>query len=256
MFLRNHFLFRPRREVEGTPADVGLPYEDVTFATSDGIRIHAWWMPRDGARHTLLWFHGNAGNVGHRLGEAEQLHALGLSTLLVDYRGYGRSEGKPTEVGLYRDADAALAWLERERGLERDRIVLYGRSLGAAVAADLAAREPGFAALVAVTPFTSLRDVAPRVMRLPGVRWLAGRGFDVERRIADVSIPVLVVQGAEDTLTPPEMGRRIHAAAPEPKTYLEVPGGGHMSTHLVGDPAGFGDELRAFLEGLRPQTGT
>ncbi len=247
MFLRDRFLFLPLRKVEGTPTDVGIDHEDVTLATSDGLRIHAWWMPCEGARHTLLWFHGNAGNVGHRLGEAEQLHALGLSALLVDYRGYGRSEGKPSEAGLYRDADAALAWLERDRGLRRSEIVLYGRSLGAAVAVDLAAREPGFAALVAVTAFTSIRDVAPRVMRLPGVRWLAGKGFDVERRIARITSPVLVVQGAEDNLTPPEMGRRVHAAAPEPKTYVEVPGGGHMSTHLVGDPMGFGEELRQFL---------
>jgi len=247
MFLRDHFLFRPRREVEGTPADVGLVHEDVFLATADGPRIHAWWIPHEEAALSLLWFHGNAGNVGHRLGEAEQLHALGVNTLLVDYRGYGRSEGKPSEAGLYRDADAALAWLEEERGLARSRIVLYGRSLGAAVAADLAARESGLAGLVVVTPFTSLRDVAPRSVRFPGVRWLAGKGFDVERRIAEVDLPVLVVQGGADTLTPPEMGRRIHAAAPEPKTYVEVPGGGHMSTHLVGEPAGFGEDLRTFL---------
>jgi uncharacterized protein len=253
--LRDRFIYRPRRDIEGTPAEIDVAHEDVDLVANDGVRLHAWWMPREKAKFTFLWFHGNAGNVGHRLGEIAQLSALGVSLLLVSYRGYGRSGGRPSEQGLYRDADAGLAWLEEEQGLPRSGIVLYGRSLGAAVATDLAVRSPGFAGLVLLTPFTSMRDVAPRVIRIPGVRWLAGRGLDLLGKIPDVTCPILIVQGGADEMTPPEMGHRIHAAARAEKTLHVVPGGGHMSTHVEGEGGGFGSALLAYLSGLiRPSS--
>jgi pimeloyl-ACP methyl ester carboxylesterase len=248
-FLRRFFTYQPHRDVGGTPADAGLAFEEIPLRTSDGIRIVAWWIPAAGARLALLWFHGNAGNMGHRVREAEQLHRLGVSSLLVEYRGYGRSEGRPSERGLALDAEAALAWLEGEGGVPRDRIVLYGRSLGAAVAGDLASRATGFAGLVLVTPFTSLRDVAPRKVRLPFARWLAGPGYDLESRMSGITCPTLIVAGGADDLTPLDMAERLRDAGTTARLHV-VSGGGHLSTHLERDDGrpGFAEELRAFLD--------
>jgi len=152
-----HFVYFPEREIVLTPESYGLRYEDVELRPSDGVKLHGWYVPGEPGRPVVLFFHGNAGNISHRVENIAFLHRLGLGVMIFDYRGYGRSEGVASEAGITLDARAALAWLE-ERGLPPGRLIYFGRSLGAAVAVQLAS-EVSPAGLVLETPFTSLRDL-------------------------------------------------------------------------------------------------
>lgn len=251
------FIFFPERRLLATPADVGLEYEDLRFAAADGTRLHGWFVPGR-ARTPLLWFHGNAGNVGDRVDLLADLHhELRVAILILEYRGYGASEGTPSEAGLYLDARAALAALAERLAVPPARIVLFGQSLGAAVAVELARREPP-AGLVIESPFTSVADMARHhYARLPVWPLLRGR-FDSLKRIADVDAPLLVVHGADDDIVPARMGERLFAAAREPKRLLLVPGAGHNDAYLVGREE-YLAALREFLGGLpaaRPGDGS
>ena len=246
--MKNRFIFFPQRGVPATPADVGLAFEDVAFTASDGVRLHGWWIPREGARHTLLWFHGNAGNIGGRVGGIADLSRFPVNLFVFDYRGYGASDGRPSEAGVYLDADAALAVVEERFGVSRGEIVLYGRSLGGAVAIDLAARKPGFAGVVIVGAFNALRDMAPRAVPLPFVGLVVRKDFDSAAKIGGVKGPFLFVHGTADDVVPIELGRRLFDAAPEPKTWREVEGADH--DRLRANEAGFGPALRTFLADL------
>jgi hypothetical protein len=152
-------IFYPTVTLAATPRDWGLDYQDLVLSTEDGVRLHGWYIPAEGSQRVLLFFHGNAGNISHRGESIAIFHRLGLSVLIIDYRGYGRSEGTPSEDGLYRDARAAWRWITEEQGLPAEQIVLFGRSLGGAVAANLAAEvQPG--GLILESSFSSARDAA------------------------------------------------------------------------------------------------
>jgi fermentation-respiration switch protein FrsA (DUF1100 family) len=206
------------------------------------VRLHAWWVPSANARVSTLLLHGNAGNLTHRAPYMLLLKAAGSSVLALDYRGYGRSDGRPSEKGLYADADAAYEHL-KSRG---SPIVIHGESLGSAVAVELACRRP-CAGLVLEAPFTSARDVAATV--LPGIGPLLVSGFDSKQRIARLRTPLLVLHGDRDEVIPFRLGRALFDAAPEPKTFWTVRGAGHND--LV-DAAGleYRDRLRRFYESL------
>ena len=234
----------PDRQLGGTPADLGLAYDEVGLTTEDGVRLHGWFVPHEHARATVIFFHGNAGNIGDRLGTLRMFHDLGLNVLLFDYRGYGRSEGRPGERGTYRDASAAWEYLTAERGIAADSIVLYGRSLGGAVAAWLAARvSPG--ALVLDSTFTSVPDLAAELYPFLPARWLSRFRYDSRRRLDEIRTPVLVIHSRDDEIIPYTHGRALFAAASEPKAFVTL-GGGHNNAHST-DRETFREGLADFL---------
>lgn len=232
--LQPAMVFLPSRALEATPRDWGLEYKDVWLRTEDGVRLHGWYLPHPQARRVLLFFHGNAGNISHRQASLEIFQRLGLNVLILDYRGYGRSEGRPSERGLYRDARAAWDYLVAERGVSPADIVLFGRSLGGAVAAQLASQvRPG--ALILESGFSSARDLARAIY--PILSWLIVPRFDFDTvaRMRTVACPVLVLQSRDDEIIPFALGRRVYEAAPEPKR-LHVLRGDHNGGFLLSQP--------------------
>jgi len=227
-------VFYPSPDLHTTPSDAGLPYEDVTFP-SDGNELHGWYLPgRD--EHVVLWMHGNAGNIADRVEMAAVMREkLGVSSFLVDYRGYGKSTGRPTEKGLYEDAAAAFKWLAEEKGTNPTSIVLYGHSLGSPVAVDLAlgaGKDAG--GLVLESPFTSARDIARMIYGGLPVDRLMSLKLDNIGRIGDVSMPVLVIHGVADNTIPFAMGKKVFDSASEPKQFLPVAGADHSDCYIVG----------------------
>jgi fermentation-respiration switch protein FrsA (DUF1100 family) len=233
----------PGRQLEATPEAVGLDYEDVWLDTRDGVRIHIWFVPADSTR-TVLYFHGNAGNISHRLYTIRQLHELGRSVFIIDYRGYGESDGRPDEDGLYRDAEAAWQYLTDVRGIAAEDIVVYGRSLGGSLAAWLAAeRRPG--ALVLDSSFTSVPDAGQEAYPWLPVRLLSRFRHATVEHVAKVNAPVLVVHSRTDDIIPFHHGKALFDAANEPKSFLELRGG-HNDAHLTSETA-YVDGLGTFL---------
>jgi hypothetical protein len=212
------------REVVATPRQAGLDYEDVRLVTADGVALHGWFVPRSQARGTVLFLHGNAGNISHRLDSLQMFHRLGYSTLIIDYRGYGNSGGKPSEQGTYRDAEAAWRYLTETRRIPADTIVLFGESLGGAVAAWLASQHrPG--ALVIASGFTSVPDLAVKFYPYLPVRWLSRFDYGTRAYLRTVEAPVFIAHSPEDEIVPYQHGRALYDAAKEPKQFLELSGG-------------------------------
>jgi uncharacterized protein len=236
----------PGRELTATPAGIGLAYEDVAIDTADGLRLHGWFIPASSPR-VLLFFHGNAGNISHRLASIRQFHDLDLSILIIDYRGYGESESKPSESGLQRDAEAAWRYLTGTRNVAPANVVIFGRSLGGAVAAWLAARtQPG--ALIVESAFTSVPDIAREVYPWLPVRWLSRLQHATRDYVPEVRCPVLVIHSRDDEIIPYHHGEQIFAAANEPRALLTI-SGGHNDA-FVGDEERYLEGLRGFLSGL------
>jgi len=231
-----------------TPADRGLAWEAVTLTTEDDVALDAWWVPAPEPRASLLFFHGNAGNISHRLESIAQFHGLGLSVLIVDYRGYGRSEGRPSEAGTALDARAAWQWL-RDAGNETDEIVVFGRSLGAAVAAELAAsleeQQAAPAAVILESPFRSVPALAQDLYPFLPVRWLARIDYPVETYVTQISAPLLVIHSHDDEIIPFAQGEAVYRAAQQPKQLLEIQGG-HNTGFLDSEPA-YSEGIDAFL---------
>jgi len=220
----------PGRALTATPGDVGFDYQDVTFTTNKGVRLHGWFVPAEDASTTVLFLHGNAGNISHRLESIAIFRELGLNVFIIDYRGYGQSEGKPSEQGTYTDARAAWEYLVSDRHVTPDRIVLFGRALGGAVASRLAAQTTP-AAVILESTFTSAPDMAYRLYPFLPVRLLTRLKYPVIENIKHLSSPLLVVHSTQDEIIPFDMGESIFAAAPEPKQMLVLTGdhnGGFM----------------------------
>jgi fermentation-respiration switch protein FrsA (DUF1100 family) len=241
-------IFQPTPGVDLRPEDVGLTGEDVFLETEDGVRIHGFWLPAPGATRAMLFLHGNAGNASHRLPNAARLVALGANVLLLDYRGYGLSEGEPSETGVYKDARAGWTHLVSQRGLAPERIVVFGRSLGGAVAIDLVRDRP-LAGLIVESTFTNLADMAGGMLPLasPFVR---GR-FDSASKIRRLRAPVLFFHGDRDEIVPFRLGRALFEAAPEPKAFETIRGAGHNDTVEVGGRPYF-ERIRRFLDEVAP----
>ncbi len=233
------------REHATTPAAHGLPFEDVAMRTEDGETLHAWWVPAAKARGTVLHFHGNAGNISHRIDYARMFQGLGYNTLLVDYRGYGRSTGSPSEAGTYKDADASRRWLIETRGLRDGDIVIFGESLGGAVGCWLAAKHTPHALILAST-FTSVPDMAAEMYGFLPVRLMSRFKYNTRECVAGVNAPVLVAHSPADDIVPYAHGQRIYAAAREPKAFLDMAGG--HNTGFVFMQAEWVNAVGAFLE--------
>lgn len=235
----------PSRELAATPEQFGLAYEDVHFQAEDGVSLHGWFVPREGAVRTLLFFHGNAGNISHRLDSVAIFARLGLHVFIIDYRGYGRSADKPSEAGTYLDATAAWRYLTVTRGIAASDIVIFGRSLGGAVAIELATRvEPG--ALIVESTFTSVPDMAATLYPLLPVRQLARLHYRSLERIGTARSPVLVLHSEGDEIIPFSHGQRLYQAAPQPKTLFAMRGG-HNDGFIVSGAA-YVQALDAFLK--------
>jgi fermentation-respiration switch protein FrsA (DUF1100 family) len=220
-------IFVPTPYPKGNWRPDGLKFEDAWFSASDGTRLHGWYVAHERPRAVVLFCHGNAGNVAQWADELRILHdRLGVSSLLFDYRGFGRSEGKPSEAGVLADARAARAWLARRAGVAESQIVLMGRSLGGAVAVDLAATD-GARALVLESTFTSMPDVAKTMFPLLPVRLLMQTQLNSVAKIGRYHGPLLQSHGTADRLIPYAIGRRLFDAANEPKQFVPIPGGDH-----------------------------
>jgi hypothetical protein len=234
MTMESRMLYYPVRPLEATPQRMGWAFEEVELTASDGVMLHAWWIPAAADTSfvplAVLFLHGNAGNISHRLEKLEILRGVGLGALIVDYRGYGRSQGRPSEAGLYRDARAAYDHLVHERGIDSSAIILYGESLGSAAAVDLAGQVP-VAGVVLESAFTSAVDVGQAMFPLLPVRWVMRDRFEVERKIARVGAPILVLHSRDDEYFPMRHAERLVAAAGRAQLFELA--GGHNDAFLV-----------------------
>ena len=223
-----------------------LPLEEVWFQAQDGPRLFGWYVPATGLPAVLLWCHGNAGNIIHRLENLAALHRMGLSVLLFDYRGYGRSEGMPSEPGLYQDALAAYEVLITTKQVPPERVVLFGRSLGAAVAGTLASQRPA-AGLILESSFPSVAALARfHYWGLP-MDWLVSAEYNLADRLRQVRRPILVIHGDRDTLVPLQLGQAVFEAARPPKDLYVVHGADHNDLVGVGGAPYF-ERLRRFVK--------
>ncbi|MCH7591252.1 MAG: alpha/beta hydrolase [Planctomycetes bacterium] len=245
--LQTKLIYFPSKGYDAVPTDVGLAFEDLTLRTADGVNIAAWHVPHDRAFGNIIFFHGNAGNMTSRLHSVKLLHNMGLNVLIIDYRGYGRSEGKPSETGTYEDAEAAWRYLTETRGERPDHIALFGRSLGGAVAIELATRHTP-AALVTESTFTSLTDIGRMHYRFLPVRLILSYRYDSLSKVGRITCPKLFFHGREDTLIPLENGRRLFDASADPKEFIETPGG-HNESGFTYTPE-FTKRLEEFLLGV------
>ena len=252
IMLDSQLIFFPDRDVTRAPADVGLHYEDAWFTTTDGARLHGWFVPAAGGESadTLVWFHGNAGNIGDRADNLLLLsRRLSMNIFIFDYRGYGNSNGKPSERGLYADGEAALAYLRARGDVDMTRLTLFGRSLGCAVAVDLATRHP-VKAVILESPFTSIEAMARRMRgaltSLIPTSWLVRSKFDSLSKIGNIHSPILLLHGDKDDIVPIEMAHELFAAANAPKRFYPIKGAGHNDTVLIGGDAYF-NALKEFI---------
>ena len=221
----------PGRALEASPDDIGLRYENLELPTSDGERLHAWYVPAPGARGVVLFFHGNAGNISHRLDSIAIFNQLGLDVMIIDYRGYGESTGRPSEKGTYLDAQAAWDYLRDERGVSPARIVIFGRSLGGAVGAWLGSRNKA-AAVIIESSFSSGEDMARHLYSFLPARILTRLKYPVAEYASRIESPVLVVHSRDDEIIPFEMGEAIYSSVTGDRSFVELRGD-HNSAFII-----------------------
>jgi fermentation-respiration switch protein FrsA (DUF1100 family) len=227
-----------------------LGAKDITLRAADRTRLHAWWIPApaesgDSPRLATLHLHGNGGNITHRGLSAQTIVSAGSSVLLLDYRGYGKSEGKPSEQGLYLDAESAYDWVVAN-GYTPKQIVIHGESLGTAVATYLATNRRS-AGVILEAPFTSAKAVAGRVV--PFIGPLFVQGYDSMKRIKDIHVPLLIIHGDRDEVIAYEFGQELFRAANEPKSFWTIAGATHNDLHIRGRTE-FPARLRVFYRSL------
>jgi alpha-beta hydrolase superfamily lysophospholipase len=248
----HHQVYFPDRHFPMEASFLGRPWEEADFASTDGVRLNGWFFPADAtARHkrlVVLVSHGNAGNISHRLGLAAALLETGVNVMLYDYRGFGRSEGKPSEEGTYLDAQAACTWLRR-KGFAGTEIVAFGESLGGGVSSELALRET-LGGLVLQSTFTSIPDIGAEFFPFLPVHLLATIKYETIRKLPRIQCPVLVMHSRDDELVRFAHSRRNFEAANPPKMFLELQGG---HNDALSDRAGFVAGMTQFLSSLSQQ---
>ncbi|HVM60051.1 MAG TPA: alpha/beta hydrolase [Verrucomicrobiae bacterium] len=244
-----HMIYYPDRRIDQTPDQAGLKYDDVTLTTSDDLKINGWFLPASASNATLtvLLFHGNAGNMSHRFEKLAVLHSLGVNAFIIDYRGYGRSEGAPDEQGTYRDSQAAYNYLIQQRKLPPRSVVLYGESLGSAIAADLAARVD-VGGLIIEEAFTSIGDVGQKMFPFLPVRWLVRNKYDTLGKMPRIKVPLLIFHSHDDELFNMRHAQRLLAAANDPKQLVELRG--HHNDAFLVSAATYHDALQKFFASL------
>ena len=249
MIFEERFIFFPAVYPDGLYEEQrSLNAEDHMFRTEDGLTLHGWFIKTDAPLATILMFHGNAGNLSHRGEILRRLRSAGFNIFIPDYRGYGKSEGSPTEEGVYRDGRAAAEYVRSLGGVDTSRILYFGSSLGGAVAVDAAIhRSP--AGLILESTFSSARDVAAAVYPFLPVQFLLRSRFDSESKIGRLRCPLLFLHGTDDTIIPLKLGRKLFDAAPHPKEFHEIRGAGHNNVMIIAGPA-FPELVRSFVERL------
>jgi fermentation-respiration switch protein FrsA (DUF1100 family) len=231
-------VFFPDPDLVGTPKDVNLDYEDVWFTTADGVRLHGWWVPQPGCP-TVIWFHGNGGNISHRLENIALLWRLvQVQVFIFDYREYGLSGGEITRAGTFLDADAVYNCVTTELGVLANDLILFGRSLGTALALDQAVKNPA-RALILESAFTSSLEMMRLYAPFLGHWQAQGPAYDNLSLIPRLTIPVLIIHGEQDEIIPVAMGRRLYAAAPEPKELYIIHKAHHNDVYNLGGEAYF-----------------
>lgn len=247
MLFENALIFIPTRYPEGNWHPAAFSPEDAWFTSDDGIRLHGWYLPKKNAKAAVLFCHGNGGNITHRDEALEMLHEyVGVSVLIFDYRGYGRSEGRPSERGVLADARAARKWLAARQNIAETDIVLLGESIGGAVAVDLAAYD-GARALILQSTFDNLPNVAAYHYPWLPIRWAMRSRFDSASKIPLYHGPLLQSHGDKDTIVPYHFGKALFQAANEPKIFLELPGHNHNDFL----PPSYYDAMTRFLDQLK-----
>jgi fermentation-respiration switch protein FrsA (DUF1100 family) len=243
----------PGRELEASPAMLKLDYEDAWIQTGDGEKLHGWFVPAIGSRGTLLFFHGNAGNISHRLQSLLIFNQLGLDVLMIDYRGYGQSSGQAGEEGTYLDARAAWDYLVEQRKVAPADIVIFGRSLGGAVGAGLAA-QPGIrpAGVVIESSFSSGEDMGRRLYPVLPVSLITRIRYPVKEFVAEIEAPLLVVHSRDDEIIPFDMAKTVFEAANEPKAFFEM-GGDHNAGFWISREL-YVPALQRFFDEIFPAT--
>lgn len=243
--LQDRLIYFPFREVEQTPADIGLMYEEVRLIASDGVEISAWLIPAGNDMTTLIFCHGNAGNISHRLDSIRIFNRLGISVLIFDYRGYGKSGGKPSEQGTYRDAEAAWDYLVKVKGRLPGKIIAFGESIGCAVAAELALKKQT-GGLICLAGFTSLPELGQLLYPWLPVKLLSKYTYATIDKIGSITCPKLIIHSPDDEIVPFMLGKALFEKAAEPKEFLEIKGG-HNEGFIVSG-ALYSDGLKKFLE--------
>jgi len=239
-------LYFPSSDFQGDPGDIGLEFEDVYLKTDDGVLIHGWFVPNKNSRHALLHCHGNAGNISHRLDDIQRFHKMGLNVLLFDYRGYGKSQGSPSEKGTYLDAEAAYRYLTEKKGFKEKEIVIHGQSLGGAVAIELCLKTRP-AGLICESTFTSTEAVAQEIYPFLPIKWLITMKYDSLAKIGKIEIPKLFLHSEGDEIIKYHHGQKLFEAAAEPKEFFVMQGGHNEGFYVT---KGYVEAIQQFVKSV------
>ncbi len=232
IFLEQQSLYYPAMEVSETPAEIGIAYEEVTFKTSDGESLNAWYVPVKDAETTVLYCHGNAGNICHRLHKVKFFHEMGVNFFIFDYRGYGKSSGRPGERGLYNDAIAAYDYLMSREDVDKSKIVMYGKSLGGPIAAEVCLRRK-VSALILESSFASVVIRTQQIYPFLPMKFLITQKYDAVAKVKNIDIPKLIVHGRNDEVISFNHGQILFDTAAEPKQFLSFEGGHNDEVYVT-----------------------
>lgn len=246
-FAQAHLVFAASKEVDAYPSDIGLEYEDLDIVVGKSGHVNAWFIPREGASKTVLFCHGNAGNISSRLDTIRIFHDIGLNAIIFDYRGYGKSSPNATEEGTYQDARSVYNYLIEKKKILPENIILMGRSLGGPIAAHLAS-EVDSCGLIIESSFTSLADMAEHLYPYMPVRFFARIKYDTANYLKMVHVPVLIIHSSEDDFVPYKFGQQLFSIANEPKSFVEI-SGGHNNGFVESEPD-YSRALKSWLESL------
>lgn len=238
-------LYIPTSDLKGNPVDLGLQYENVTFKTVDGINLNSWFIPGNDAKFTFLYCHGNWGNISDRLDKIKFFHNLGVNFFIFDYRGFGKSKGTPGEKGLYKDAQAAFDYLLTRKELDKSKIIVYGKSLGGPVAAELCINRNAKALILEGSFASVIKRVQQKIPFLPA-QLLVSQKFDTLAKVKKINIPKLIVHGQQDEIIKFEHGKLIFEKASVPKEFLPFQGGHNDDVFVTSEK--YMADLRLFLE--------
>lgn len=245
-YIERKSIFFPMRQIEYTPKDIGLIYKEVFFKAEDGVELNGWLIPAKGTKGTILFLHGNAGNISHRFEKLQIFHDLNLNVFIFDYRGYGKSKGSPSEKGLYLDAKAAYDYLVSKEGIRKEEIILFGESLGGAVAIDLASKKK-VKAIIVESAFSSAKDMAKRIYPFIPSFFITS-DFNSVKKIKNIQVPKLIIHSVDDEIVPFDLGRKLFEAAPPPKEFLKIRGG--HNTGFLNSEAQFKKGIDSFISSL------